>query len=112
MAGNVAWVIATSALLVGLPLVLVLEDESRVVQQEKEMLAQQQGAQAVCVISICNVCFLLITVLFFLDDGCAIPTQWTGFCRSKPAKATGSCAPWFLRGMHNPDKHPYLPYVT
>jgi mitochondrial import receptor subunit TOM22 len=47
IAGNVAWVIATSALLVGLPLVLVLEDESRIVQQEKEMLAQQQGAQAV-----------------------------------------------------------------
>ncbi|KAF8521062.1 mitochondrial outer membrane translocase complex, subunit Tom22 [Gautieria morchelliformis] len=46
MAGNVAWVVATSALLVGLPLVLVLEDESRIVQQEKEMLAQQQGAQA------------------------------------------------------------------
>ncbi|KAF8588951.1 mitochondrial import translocase, subunit Tom22 [Ramaria rubella] len=46
IAGNLAWVIATSALLVGLPLVLVLEDESRFVQQEKEMLAQQQGAQA------------------------------------------------------------------
>lgn len=45
--GNVAWVVATSALLIGLPLVLVLEDEARIVQQEKEDLARQQGAQTV-----------------------------------------------------------------
>ncbi|KIJ54628.1 hypothetical protein M422DRAFT_73551 [Sphaerobolus stellatus SS14] len=44
--GNIAWVIATSALVVGLPLALVLEDEAKIVQQEKEHLAQQQGAQA------------------------------------------------------------------
>ncbi|KIJ53439.1 hypothetical protein M422DRAFT_58420 [Sphaerobolus stellatus SS14] len=44
--GNIAWVIATSALVVGLPLALVLEDEAKIVQQEKEQLAQQQGAQA------------------------------------------------------------------
>ncbi|KAH9936646.1 mitochondrial outer membrane translocase complex, subunit Tom22 [Fomitopsis serialis] len=34
-----------SALLVGLPLALSLEDEAKIVAQEKEMLAQQQGAQ-------------------------------------------------------------------
>ena len=45
--GNVVWVITTSALLVGLPLALALEDEAKVVQQEKEMLEQQQGAQQV-----------------------------------------------------------------
>lgn len=42
------WVVTTSALLVGLPLALALEDEAKVVQQEKEMLEQQQGAQQVC----------------------------------------------------------------
>ncbi|GJJ13339.1 hypothetical protein Clacol_007591 [Clathrus columnatus] len=47
--GNVAWVVATSALLVGLPLVLALEDEARIVQQEKEELARQQGAQTMMV---------------------------------------------------------------
>ncbi|KAF8758941.1 Mitochondrial import receptor subunit Tom22 [Rhizoctonia solani] len=30
---------------IGLPLALALEDEAKIVQQEKEMLAQQQGAQ-------------------------------------------------------------------
>jgi import receptor subunit TOM22 len=45
--GNVVWVVTTSALLVGLPLALALEDEAKIVQQEKEMLEQQQGAQQV-----------------------------------------------------------------
>ncbi|KAJ7600996.1 mitochondrial outer membrane translocase complex, subunit Tom22 [Mycena floridula] len=43
--GNVVWVITTSALLVALPLALSLEDEAKIVSQEKEMLEQQQGAQ-------------------------------------------------------------------
>lgn len=47
-AGNVIWVVTTSALLIGLPLALILEDEAKVVAQENEMLAQQQGAQQVC----------------------------------------------------------------
>lgn len=45
--GNLVWIVTTSALLVGLPLALSLEDEAKIVQQEKEMLAQQQGAQQV-----------------------------------------------------------------
>jgi import receptor subunit TOM22 len=45
IAGNIVWVVTTSALLVGLPLALVLEDESKQVAQEREMLEQQQGAQ-------------------------------------------------------------------
>jgi import receptor subunit TOM22 len=48
--GNVLWVVITSVLLVGLPLALVLEDEAKLVQQEKEFNAQQQGQQAVCVL--------------------------------------------------------------
>ena len=64
-AGNIAWVIATSALLVGLPLVLVLEDESRIVQQEKEMLAQQQGAQAVCFLSTVVCSLMMRNVIFY-----------------------------------------------
>jgi len=43
--GNVVWVVTTSTLLVGLPLALILEDEAKIVAQEQEMLAQQQGAQ-------------------------------------------------------------------
>jgi len=45
LAGNIVWIVTTSALLVGLPLALSLEDEAKIVAQEKEMLAQQQGAQ-------------------------------------------------------------------
>lgn len=41
------WIVTTSALLVGLPLALSLEDEAKIVAQEQEMLAQQQGAQQV-----------------------------------------------------------------
>lgn len=47
IAGNIVWIVTTSALLVGLPLALSLEDEAKVVAQEQEMLAQQQGAQQV-----------------------------------------------------------------
>jgi mitochondrial import receptor subunit TOM22 len=47
LVGNIVWIITTSALLVGLPLALSLEDEAKIVAQEKEMLAQQQGAQQV-----------------------------------------------------------------
>ena len=47
LVGNLVWIVTTSALLVGLPLALSLEDEAKIVAQEKEMLAQQQGAQQV-----------------------------------------------------------------
>jgi import receptor subunit TOM22 len=46
-AGSVAWVVSTSALLVGLPLALAIEDETRIVQQEREMQMQSQGQQQV-----------------------------------------------------------------
>ncbi|KZP33523.1 mitochondrial import translocase, subunit Tom22 [Athelia psychrophila] len=45
LAGNIVWIVTTSALLVGLPLALSLEDEAKIVAQEQEMMAQQQGAQ-------------------------------------------------------------------
>jgi len=45
LVGNIVWIVTTSALLVGLPLALSLEDEAKIVAQEQEMLAQQQGAQ-------------------------------------------------------------------
>lgn len=45
--GNIVWIVTTSALLIGLPLALSLEDEAKIVAQEKEMLAQQQGQQQV-----------------------------------------------------------------
>ncbi|WWC86693.1 uncharacterized protein L201_001570 [Kwoniella dendrophila CBS 6074] len=43
--GTLAWWISTSALLVGLPLALAIEDETRIVQQEREMQMQSQGQQ-------------------------------------------------------------------
>ena len=43
--GNIVWVITTSSLLVGLPLALAIEDESRITMEEKSLLAQQSGAQ-------------------------------------------------------------------
>jgi import receptor subunit TOM22 len=46
-AGGVAWIVSTSALLVGLPLALAIEDETRITQQEREMQMQSQGQQQV-----------------------------------------------------------------
>ncbi|CAL1712739.1 unnamed protein product [Somion occarium] len=43
--GNLVWIVTTSALLIGLPLALSLEDEAKIMAQEKELLAQQQGQQ-------------------------------------------------------------------
>ncbi|ESK94939.1 mitochondrial import receptor subunit tom22 [Moniliophthora roreri MCA 2997] len=43
--GNIVWVVTTSALLVGLPMALILEDEAKIVAQEQEMQEQQAGAQ-------------------------------------------------------------------
>ena len=50
-AGTLAWWVSTSALLVGLPLALAIEDETRVVQQEREMQMQSAGQQQVRVIA-------------------------------------------------------------
>ncbi|GAA5868760.1 hypothetical protein JCM8547_005369 [Rhodosporidiobolus lusitaniae] len=44
--GTAAWVTCTSALLVGLPLLLSIEGEAAIVQQEKEFLAQPGAAAA------------------------------------------------------------------
>lgn len=49
LAGNAAWILTTSALLVGLPLMLSIEGEAGIVQQEKEYnlsLAQQPVSPA------------------------------------------------------------------
>lgn len=51
-AGNVVWVVTTTALLVGLPMAIAIEDETRLVAQEKEMLGQQQGQAGVCLPSL------------------------------------------------------------
>lgn len=53
LAGNAAWVFVTSALLIGLPVALSMENESIMIQQEKEMLAQQQGAQVTTAADAC-----------------------------------------------------------
>jgi len=46
-AGSVAWWVSTSALLVGLPLALAIEDEMKIVQQERELQMQSAGQQQV-----------------------------------------------------------------
>lgn len=43
--GKLGWVVTTSALLVGLPFALAVEDESRLVAQENELMSQGQGHQ-------------------------------------------------------------------
>jgi len=71
--GNIVWVVTTSALLVALPLSLILEDENKVMAQEKEMLEQQQGAQQVCP-SPCHFSHYLYLVLKMLAPS-AYPAQ-------------------------------------
>lgn len=46
IAGKLIWIGVTSALLVGLPFALAVEDESRISAQEKELIAQQGGNPA------------------------------------------------------------------
>lgn len=65
--GNIVWVVTTSALLVALPLSLVIEDENKVMAQEKEMLEQQQGAQQVR-----SVLSFLSPLILYSLDACSI----------------------------------------
>lgn len=64
LVGGLAWVITTSALLVGLPYALAVEDEVRVAMQEREIAAQQSGAQHVSLLSL--LFSSLLCVLFVL----------------------------------------------
>lgn len=48
MIGNIGWVVVTSALLVGLPYALAVENEQLIVQQEREFASQQSGQQVRC----------------------------------------------------------------
>merc|ERR1712130_240899 len=43
IAGKIIWIGVTSALLVGLPFALAVEDESRITAQEKEIMGQTQA---------------------------------------------------------------------
>jgi len=93
--GNIVWVVTTSALLVGLPLALSLEDEAKIVAQEKEMLAQQQGAQQVCTL---NYTCPLVSILTLYTDArwfFAVPSA-----RFRTA-AQGHRPPWFLMLLHH-----------
>lgn len=47
VAGNLVWVVTTTALLIGLPMALAIEDEAKMQAQEKEMYAKQEGTAAV-----------------------------------------------------------------
>ena len=43
IAGNLVWIVTTSALLVGLPLALSFEEEAAMVAREREMEGQREG---------------------------------------------------------------------
>lgn len=45
--GQLSWWVTTSAILIGLPLALAIEDEARITQQEREMQMQSAGQQQV-----------------------------------------------------------------
>jgi import receptor subunit TOM22 len=47
MLGNVAWVLATTALMLAVPVALEVEREGFVIQQETQQRTQQQQAQQV-----------------------------------------------------------------
>jgi len=89
LVGNVVWVVTTSALLVALPLALTLEDEAKIVAQEKEMLEQQQGAQQVCFS-----CLTAHSFLTFISDARTshVPI-WLKFW---PATTKNTRPSWFL----------------
>lgn len=46
-AGNLAWVLTTTALMIGLPYALAVEGEAALQAQEKEIYSKEQGQQAV-----------------------------------------------------------------
>jgi import receptor subunit TOM22 len=93
LVGNVIWVLTTSTLLVGLPLALILEDESKAVAQEKEMLEQQQGAQQAGFFR--HFYLLPFSYSTSPDDGSfALFTTWL---RPKPAKSPRPT--WFLKDL-------------
>ena len=77
--GNVVWIVTTSALLVGLPLALSLEDEAKVMAQEKEMMMQQQGQQQVCFavsFFVFYLCFFVSCIVFCLSVlSCYLPNH-------------------------------------
>lgn len=91
-AGNAVWVVTTSALLVGLPLALAIEDEARIVQQEKEMQMQQSGQQSVSTtISAVDYFHLDMQhvmawtsrlILRFSMSTATRRTKWSNWCRS------------------------------
>lgn len=83
--GNIVWIVTTSALLVALPLALSLEDEAKIVAQEKEMLEQQQGAQQVCLLA--SLAYPFLTARYRHSDACShVP----GSATRQPAKTFGT----------------------
>lgn len=104
--GNIVWIVTTSALLVGLPLALSLEDEAKIVAQEKEMLAQQQGAQQVCTLNLHSTRSSCSFKKKNKDAQRRFPNvSSTGF---RLTTTQGHCSPWFLMLLHVP---PLLSYT-
>lgn len=103
VAGNIVWIVTTSALLVALPLALSLEDEAKIVAQEKEMLEQQQGAQQVrsCPCDTCQPASVVSGHSFpgQLHPNCVLPTDARAFhvsTKFHPTTTKSPCAAWLL----------------
>lgn len=91
LAGNIVWIVTTSALLVGLPLALVLEDEAKIVQHEREVMAQQQGQQVRCppslsffhirthLVSCCHLLFPSLSLSLPYSETWLLDNTLTGF---------------------------------
>lgn len=92
--GNVIWVVTTTTLLIGLPLALIIEDESKAEAQEREMLEQQQGAQQVRPHPVVPMTFRLtyVSLPTCTDDG----SVWLSIRRSTKRR----CPSRFLNLRH------------
>lgn len=79
--GNIVWIVTTSALLVGLPLAVSLEDEAKVVAQEREQQEQQAGqqvslmsqrlSQTLSFLSLSDAVFRHVSAVFLTKTSCA-----------------------------------------
>jgi import receptor subunit TOM22 len=90
--GNLVWIVTTSALLVVLPLALALEDDAKLAAQEREMLEQQQGAQASPKVS----CILLRLTFNAASRWWSLPIP-----SRRPATTKRTRPPWVLVLPHH-----------
>ena len=97
--GNLVWIVTTSALLVVLPLALALEDEAKLAAQEREMMEQQQGAQASNPRSVTRVLQLTFTISSTAHG------RWCLTIPSRRPTTKGPRSPRVLNRPYHPHYH-------